>query len=157
MMLLPKIRSNFTFFWWIRGESLISNLRYCGLRSHPNFIRQLKQECCSLPKRIRQPCWIFTPSEGVLIIIESQNAFFHKSYLWQPTRVHGGDMSNRILIFSCRTRISLENPQCETSVRLTFMNWLDWIDHMCWHPAVLINHTCLLRLCGVDPLTHVMY
>ena len=40
------------FFW--RGE-------LC-----PKIIRQLKEKGCSLSEQIRQPCWISSPSEGVL-------------------------------------------------------------------------------------------
>ena len=34
---------------------------------YPKIIRQLKQESCSLPKQIKQLCWIFSPSEGALM------------------------------------------------------------------------------------------
>ncbi len=45
---------------------------------HPKIIRQLIQEGCSLPQQIRQPCWLFSPSEGVLI---------HYIDIWQTSNV----------------------------------------------------------------------
>ncbi len=68
MMLLPKIRRNFSFFseLWVIAWSAFCAAAQNFLRSRPNFIRQLNQKRCSLPKQIRQPCWILSSSEGVL-------------------------------------------------------------------------------------------
>ena len=68
MMLLPQMRSNFSF---LSELGAIAWSAFCAaaqnfLRSRPNYIRQLNKKPCSLSNQIRQPCWILSPSEGVL-------------------------------------------------------------------------------------------
>ena len=54
MMPLPKIRSNFSFSseLWVIAWSAFCAAAQIFLRPHPNFIRQINQKCCPLPKQI---------------------------------------------------------------------------------------------------------
>ena len=56
-------------------------IRHADPVEHPlaiRIIKQLKQKGCSLPKRIRLPSWIFSPSVGVLVQVFWQLMEFQK-------------------------------------------------------------------------------
>ena len=64
IILRNKVKFNTFFLPW-------SKMLCCGPifgELHTNIIRQLKQKGYSLPKQIRQPCWILSLSEGVFAI-----------------------------------------------------------------------------------------
>ncbi len=116
MMLLPKIRNNFSFFseLWVIAWSAFCTAVQNFLRSRPNFIRQLNQKYCSLPEQIGQPCCIFSTSEGEL-------SYHHR---WVPcycTDSHPGLPSRPIStpVSWLRTQIIISHVGCASLLHVS--------------------------------------
>ena len=91
----PKQAKKDIIFHFFVDQGWLADQEFCTAghhfwRSRPKIIRQLEKGLLC-PKQIRKPCWIFSPSEGVLMVPGILNIMV--TLLWQYLRYWWKEMN----------------------------------------------------------------